>query len=268
MNRKITRLVTPVYRILSAGNKIFISFFINVSLHMSLAGIFPIDRWNFTTQSVLNVLSEDDYQFLVAHQSEQQYQKGDVIFREGSVPDGIFLVRSGKVKKYKVDQMGKEQIIYVANQGELIGYHAVLSEERCPDSAAALEASSLSFIPKEDFLEVIGRSPGFSRRLLKALSHEFTVLSNSISVFAQRNATERLAIALIVLREKYKVDRPADEDIILNISRTDLANIAGIAEENVIRLIKEFKTEGMLTTEGRKIMITNISLLVKRANYR
>src|SRR5476651_873138 len=122
---------------------------------MSLSGIFPIDRWNFTTQSTLNVLTKEDHAELVAHQSEQKYQKGDVIFREGSVPSGIFLVRSGKIKKYKVDQIGKEQIIYVANQGELIGYHAVLAEERYPDSASALEESALSFIPKEDFFEVI-----------------------------------------------------------------------------------------------------------------
>lgn len=235
---------------------------------MSLSGIFPIDRWNFTTQSILNILSQEDYQLLVAHQSEQKYQKGDVIFREGAVPAGIFLVRTGKIKKYKVDQIGKEQIIYVANQGELIGYHAVLAEERYPDSASALEASSLSFIPKEDFFEVIHRSPIFSQRLLKALSHEFTVLANSISVFAQRTAAERLAIALVVLREKYKDDGPADKDIVLNISRTDLANIAGIAQENVIRLLKDFKAEGILETEGRKIIIKDIKLLIKRANYK
>ncbi len=235
---------------------------------MSLSGIFPIDRWNFTTQSILNILSEEDYQLLMAHQSEQKYQKGDVIFREGAVPSGIFLVKSGKVKKYKVDQIGKEQIIYVANQGELIGYHAVLAEERYPDSASALEACALSFIPKEDFFEVIHRSPGFSQRLLKALSHEFTVLANSISVIAQRTAAERLAIALIVLREKYKNDQSAEHEIVLNISRTDLANIAGIAQENVIRLLKEFKAEGILETEGRKIVIKDIKLLVKRANYR
>jgi CRP-like cAMP-binding protein len=235
---------------------------------MSLSGIFPIDRWNFTTQSILNILSEEDYQVLVANQSDQNYQKGDVIFREGSVPAGIFLVRSGKIKKYKADQIGKEQIIYVANQGELIGYHAVLAEERYADSASALEASSLSFIPKEDFFEVINRSPGFSGRLLKALSHEFTVLANSISVFAQRTASERLAIALIVLREKYKDGTAPNEDIVLNISRTDLANIAGIAQENVVRLLKEFKLEGILETDGRKILIKEIKMLVKRANYR
>ena len=235
---------------------------------MSLSGIFPIDRWNFTTQSILSILSEEEYASLVANQSDQKYLKGDVIFREGAVPAGIFLIRSGKAKKYKVDNLAREQIIYVANHGELIGYHAVLSEERYPDSAAAIEDSLVSFIPKEDFISILNRSPAFSRRLLKALSHEFTVLANSISVIAQRTAPERLAIALIVLREKYKEEGLEGNEIILNISRMDLANMAGIAQENVIRLLKEFKAEGILETEGRKIWIKDIKLLVKKSNYR
>jgi CRP-like cAMP-binding protein len=235
---------------------------------MSITGIFPIDRWNFTTQSILSVLSEEEYSSLIRHQSDSRYQKGDVIFREGAVPAGIFLIRSGKVKKYKVDQIGKEQIIYVANKNELIGYHAVLSEERYPDSAAALEDSLVSFIPKEDFMAVLSGSPIFMQKLLKALSHEFTVLTNSISVFAQRTGPERLAIALIVLREKFKDNHSAGKEIVLNISRADLANIAGIAQENVIRLLKEFKTEGILETDGRKIHIKDVQLLIKRTNYR
>lgn len=235
---------------------------------MSLSGIFPIDRWNFTTQSILQVLSEAEHAGLLAHHSDQKYLKGDVIFREGTVPAGIFLIRSGKVKKYKVDQLAKEQIIYVAGPGELIGYHAVLSEERYPDSAAAIEDSLVSFIPNEDFHYILSHSPAFTSRLLKALSHEFTVYVNSLSVIAQRTAAERLAIALIVLREKYKEAGSAEKPIVLNISRTDLAGMAGIAQENVIRLLKEFKEEGILETEGRKIRIKDIGQLVKKSNYR
>jgi CRP/FNR family transcriptional regulator, polysaccharide utilization system transcription regulator len=235
---------------------------------MSLNGIFPIDRWNFTTQSMLNVLPPEDYANLVAHQSESKYQKGDVIFREGSVPSGIFLIRNGKVKKYKVDSLGKEQIIYVAGPGELIGYHAVLSEERYPDSAAAIENSLISFIPKEDFTDILQRSPALTARLLKALSHEFTVLANSISIIAQRTAPERLAIALIVLREKYKEEGADEKEVVLTISRIDLANIAGIAQENVIRLLKEFKAEGIVETDGRKIWIRDIQRLIKKSNYK
>lgn len=234
---------------------------------MSLSGIFPIDKWEFTTQSVLNTLSEEDYDFLISRQGAQKYQKGEIIFKEGIVPSGIYFIHQGKIKKYKVDRNGREQIIHVANKGELIGYHAILAEERCPDSAAALEDCLISFIPKEDFLTILDKSPLFMRRLLKSLSHEFSVLANSISVISQRTASERLAISLIILREKFKVDGSGEKDVILNISRMDLAGMAGIAQENVIRLLKEFKEEGILETDGRKIWIKDLKQLVKKSNY-
>src|SRR5258708_24754536 len=152
---------------------------------MSISGLFPIEKWDFKSQSILADLPEKDLALLTAHQSEQVYKKSELIFREGSYPSGIFYIRSGKTKKYKVAGDGGEHIIYVANTGELIGYHALLADDRYPDSAAALEESIISFIPKEDFLEVLQRSTLLNRRLLKLLSHEFAVLTNSLTLFAQ-----------------------------------------------------------------------------------
>src|SRR3954469_17562129 len=118
---------------------------------MSIKGIFPIDKWEFKSQPILVNLPEEDFALLTAHQTEQVYSKGEIIFREGSYPSGIFYIKKGKAKKYTVVENGGEQIIYVANTGELIGYHAILSEERFPDSAAVLEESVIVFIPREDF---------------------------------------------------------------------------------------------------------------------
>jgi CRP-like cAMP-binding protein len=235
---------------------------------MSLSGIFPIDKWNFSTQSVISALSEDEYSFLIARQGQQKFHKGDIIFREGVVPSGIFFIHHGKVKKYKVDQNGKEQIIYIANKGELIGYHAVLAEERYPDFAAAMQDSMITFVPKDDFLIVLNKSTLFANRLLKALSHEYSVLANNISVLGHRTAVERLAIALIVMRERFKSETAEGQEIIMDISRSDLANMAGIAKENVIRLLKELKDESIIGAEGRKIWVKNIEKLVARSNYK
>ncbi|WP_420982537.1 Crp/Fnr family transcriptional regulator [Chitinophaga sp. 30R24] len=230
---------------------------------MSLAGLFPIDKWNFKSASILNNLPGDEYAYLCSNMLEQRYSKGEVIFREGGAASGIFFVKKGKVKKYKVDKAGKEQIIYVANAGELIGYHAILADERYPDSAATLEESLIAFIPKEDFLGALEKSTVLPRRLLKTLSHEFTVLTNSISVFAQRSVKERLAITLIVLREKFKAETLPGEEIMINISRSDLANMVGTGNENIVRFLTEFKAAGVLTTLGKKICINDIRELIK-----
>jgi CRP-like cAMP-binding protein len=233
---------------------------------MSINDIFPLDKWNFKSHSVLTELPPEDAEAMTAHMSEQHYSKGEVIFREGSFPSGIFLVRSGKVKKYKVDTEGNEHIIYVANTGELFGYHALLSEERYPDSVAALEDCLIAFIPKEDFFQVLDTSKVLSQRLLKLLSHEFTVFANSVTLFAQRSVKERLATQLVVMREKYKENFQPGMTVEINLSRDDLASMVGTARENVVRILKEFKEDGVIETRGRTIVVTDVHKLLKIAN--
>lgn len=235
---------------------------------MSIKGVFPIDKWDFNSESVLADLPLDDLELLTANKSEQIYKKGDVIFREGGFPGGIFYIIDGKVKKYKVDKDGKEHIIYVANSGELLGYHAVLSEDRYPDSAGVLEESRIAYIPKEDFLVTLQQSDVLTRRLLKTLSHEFAVLANSLSLFAQKSVRERLALQLIVIREKYKVNFQPGMPVEINMSRDDLASLVGTARENVVRVLSEFKESGILETKGRKIIVLDVKKLIAIANYK
>lgn len=235
---------------------------------MSIKGIFPIDKWDFKSESVFTDLPLDDLELLTANKTEQFYKKGEIIFREGGYPAGIFYVTDGKVKKYKLDNDGREQIIYVANTGELLGYHAILSEDRYPDSAAALEESRIAFIPKEDFLDTLQVSDVLSRRLLKTLSHEFAVLANSLTLFSQKSVRERLALQLIVLREKYKVNFQPGMPVEINMSRDDLASLVGTARENVVRVLSEFKEITIVETKGRKIIVHDVNKLIEIANYK
>ncbi len=235
---------------------------------MSIRGLFPIDKWEFQSESVLAGLPEADLALLTKNKTEQVYKKAEIIFRESGFPSGIFYIVSGKVKKYKVNNDGKEQIIYVANTGELIGYHAILSEGRYPDSAAALEESIIAFIPKEDFIITLQQSTVLTNRLLKNLSHEFAVLANSLTLFAQKSVRERLALQLIVLREKYKINFMPGMPVEINMSRDDLASLVGTARENVVRVLSEYKEQGILETKGRKIIVHDVARLISIADYK
>jgi CRP-like cAMP-binding protein len=235
---------------------------------MSIRGVFPIDKWDFKSESILEDLPNEDFEILTANKSEHTYKKGEIIFREGAYPSGIYFINSGKVKKYKVDNDGREQIIYVANTGELIGYHAILSEYRYPDAAAALEDSVVTSIPKEDFLKALAQSTMLNQRLLKTLSHEFAVLANSLTLFSQKSVRERLALQLIILREKYKVNFQPGMSVVINMSREDLANLVGTARENLVRLLSEFKEEKIVETKGRSIIVHDVNKLISIANYK
>ena len=233
---------------------------------MSISGLFPIDQWNFKSQSILHNLPAEDHALFVSYQNEQVFGKGEIVFREGALPTGIFYIKKGKVKKYKATYDGGQQIIYVANKGELIGYHAALSGERFSDSASTLEESVIAFIPRDAFLSVLEQSPILNARLLKMLSHEFTVFVNNLTLFSQRSIRERFALQLILLREKYKPDLRQNGPVEINLSREDLANLAGTRKESIVRILAEFKQDGILETKGRKIIVHDVKRLIDIAN--
>lgn len=215
---------------------------------------FPYDKYSFLSDSIFKGLPENDLEALNKNMTTHNYKKGEILFREGSYPTGIFFIKKGKVKKYKTDTSGREQIFYVCRKGELLGYHALISEEKYVDSAGTIEDSIISFIPKDDFLKVIRESPFLSQRLLKIISHEFGVLVNGIAVFAQKTVRERLALSLLLLRDKYKKENQ-DKPVELNLSREDLSKFVGTARETLGRLLHDFREEGLIEIKGRIIIL-------------
>lgn len=182
------------------------------------------------------------------------------------MPTGIFYIQTGKVKKYKVDNEGREQIIYIYNSGEFFGYTAILSEQAYGDTAVVIENSVISFIPKDDFFNVLNNSVVFSRLLLKCLSYEFSVMANLMAVLSQRTVRERVALSLLILHDKYKInDDP--KDVFITLSRGDLANMVGTVNETLARVLHDFKSENLIWMEGRKIQLMNFQQLTHIANF-
>ena len=124
-----------------------VTFCVTIFVAVMIKAVFPIEKWDFKSGSVLTDLPKAESDMLFANTVDHVYAKGQLLFREGTHPAGIYFILEGKVKKYKVDKEGREQIIYVANTGELVGYHALLAEERYPDSASTLEDSRIVMIP-------------------------------------------------------------------------------------------------------------------------
>jgi len=223
-----------------------------------------ITKFTFNSQYILRELPSNDREFLENIMVDKKYRKNQPIFTEGTLPSGIFYLQSGKVKKYKMDNDGREQIIYIYNAGEFFGYSSDLSESRYGDTAVAIENSIISFISVKDFNEVLKDSSSFSRLLLKSLSHEFNVLANLIAVLSQRTVRERVALNLLILHDKYKVD---DVATYIMLSRSDLANMAGTVVETLARVLHDFKHDELISTDGRKIQLLNIERLIQVANF-
>jgi len=227
-----------------------------------------ISKFIFNNQYLYEELPECDKNLLKGIMHHKNYRKNEAVFTDGTIPNGVFYLKSGKVKKYKVDNDGREQIIYIYNSGEFFGYSAILSDESYGDTTQTLENSVISFISKDDFLALLDQSVVFSRLLLKSLSHEFSVMANLMTVLSQRTVRERVALSLLILHNKYKASNMSDEDsVFITLSRQDLANMAGTANETLARILHDFKEGHLIIMEGRKIQLINFDLLTKIANF-
>lgn len=224
-----------------------------------------ISKFIFNNQYLFDELPQYDKEMLKATMQNKNYRKSEAIFTDGTMPRGIFYLKTGKVKKYKVDNDGREQIIYIYNTGEFFGYPAILSNESYGDTTQAIENSVIAFISKEDFLKILDQSVVFSRLLLKSLSHEFSVMANLMAVLSQRTVRERVALSLLILHKKYKAN-VTEESVYIALSRTDLANMVGTANETLARILHNFRQDDLILMDGRKIKLLDIKELTRIAN--
>lgn len=169
---------------------------------------------------------------------------------------GVYCVNHGKVKIYAIGDEGKEQIIHIAKEGEVIGFRAMFSGDPYKVSATSLEDGHICFISKDNFLDMIDSNAALRNMVMKELSRELGDRAQFITNLAQKSVRERLAFTLLLLQNVY-----GEEPI--NLSREDMANFVGTATETLIRLLKDFKEEGLIEVQTRKLTILDREGLIR-----
>ena len=195
------------------------------------------------------------------------HRRGQILYYEGTKPLGIFCVNAGVIKVYKTASNGKEQILYLAKQGDFLGYSALLGEENYSNSAMILEDAKICFIPRDAFLGSMMKNSEFFRKITKQLSHELGVMEEKLTDASQKTIRERLAFLLLQLANSYGVDGEGHQRINLMLTREELAGMVGTATESVIRLLSEFKKDGLIELEGKKIIIKDKKGLARLSDF-
>jgi CRP-like cAMP-binding protein len=205
--------------------------------------------------SLLGVLCQDEIDHVNAHKDSKHFKKKQSLFIEGSSPRGVYCINDGMVKIFKRGDEGKEQIIRIAKSGEIVGFKSLFNEVPYQVTAETLEESNICFIGKDDFLDMMDTNPLLRKAVIKELSHELSDREDFITNMSQKSVRERLAFTMIILQKIYEKEP-------INLSREDLANFVGTATETLIRLLKEFKEEGIIEVHTRKITVLNLDKLV------
>jgi CRP/FNR family transcriptional regulator, polysaccharide utilization system transcription regulator len=201
---------------------------------------------------------------LSGNRKVRTFRKKDAIYQEDAFPSGIFFLNKGKVKTSKISADGKEFITALINEGEFFGYGALLEDQPYSDTAVALEESEICIIPKEDFFSLLFNSRDVAAAFIRMLSNDVKDKEERLLHLAYNSVRKRVAEALLLLRQRYADERR--DTFSMAISREDLANLAGTAQETVIRTLSDFKEEKLVEVKGSTITILDASKLERMKN--
>lgn len=184
-------------------------------------------------------------------------KKKTSIFSEGDIPLNLYFIKTGAVKTFKSNPDGKELITNIYKNNDFFGFEAILENSNYAESAVTMQDSELIVIPRYDFMIMIQNHPDVSKSFISLLCKKVEEREIQLLNLAYNSVRQRTAEALL------RADTLKDSKSAIAISRDDLAKMVGTAAESVIRVLSDFKDEGLIETEGAKLKILQPAKLEK-----
>lgn len=185
------------------------------------------------------------------------FAEGDTIYKEGLHSHKIYLILKGVVKCHSMGEDGKELITSLYRADDFLGFTPFINNTPYQESATAMENVELAAISKEELKTILGKNHNISLELMELLTNDITEIKAQLLQMAYSSVRKKTAQTLLQFAEimNKKTDDP------IKISRSDLASVAGIATESLIRTLSVFKKEGLIAIEGRNIQIMELKAL-------
>jgi CRP-like cAMP-binding protein len=203
----------------------------------------------------LRAITPDEATNIEKRKKTKHFKKGEAVFVEGNPLKGVYCLKNGKCKLSKLAPNGKEQIVRFIKKGEIVGHRSVISNSIAHLTVTALEDMEVCFIPKNEILEMFKNNADFSLEITKAICDDLDEANASIANMAQKSVRERLAESLLFFEKIFGVDN--EGYISVTLTREEIANAIGTATESTIRLLSEFKKEGYIVLQGKRIKLEN-----------
>jgi CheY-like chemotaxis protein len=195
------------------------------------------------------------------------YKNKERIFDEGNAAHKLYFIQSGNVKTYRTTEAGKEFVTGMYSAGDFIGQLSLLGDTGTYiETASVLEEAEVCGIPKADFTKLLYGNIEVANKFIGMISNSLIELQEHLVDMAFATVRQRVAKALVELDEKGMMKDT--EHTGLNIPREDFAGIIGTATETAIRMLMEFKKEGLIGIEkNSRIVLSNKNKLKYIAEF-
>jgi CRP-like cAMP-binding protein len=193
------------------------------------------------------------------HKKTVNFQKGQLLFQEGTPVEGIFFINEGLAKVHKQWGEEKELILRFAKDGDIIGHRGLGSDTLYPVSATALQPIKACFIPLDFFHSSLQVNTAFTYQLMLFYARELQESERKMRLLAHMTVKGRLAYALLFLQKKFGTT--ADGFLSITISQQDLASFIGTTYESIFRIFQDFTTNAWIEKNGKSFRLANTAAL-------
>ncbi len=210
------------------------------------------------SQPVLDIRNIEEFKnYIYDHGRELKFGLGDHIYREGDHSNMIYLITKGKVKTHKLDEQGKELITGIFNVDDFFGFTSFTEHVPYKEYATAIEDCHLVGITNEQTRMALENNYALVLELMHLLAQHLSDAKDQLLQMAYGSVRRKTASTLLRFAEKLSEDEEGN----IHILRSDLAGVAGMATETLIRTLSNFKKEGLIEIRDRNIKILDLKKL-------
>ena len=214
---------------------------------MACLGIVPIFG-DLTTSEMAEIAA-------ITHEGSKE--KGEVIYRAGTMDKRLYVIHAGRVKISRLSPTGREQVLRIVGPGDFLGELTILNDAPLLDYAEATEPCTMCMIEGSRLKELMTKYPSISMKIMSTMSERLARAEGLIEDISLHSPELRLAQAILELAG----DR---NEVELTISKGDFASQLGMTQETLSRKLTFFKEQGLLELKGRRgIKITDRSALAR-----
>lgn len=197
--------------------------------------------------------------FMDDHGEEKSVAAGENLYREGAQSNTVYLVLNGVIKTHILDEKGKELITGVYHPDDFFGLSSFTDNKAYSETATAMEAATVVGVSKDLLRKIIAETPELALELMQFLSDNLTDVRDQLLQMAYGTVRQKTASTLLKFADRL----PGGADGDIHVLRSDLAGVAGIAVETLIRTLGQFRDEGLIRIENRNIRLLDIPALRK-----
>jgi len=184
------------------------------------------------------------------------YPKGSLLFVEGEMPRGIFILCSGRAKLTTSSTEGKTLIVKIAEPGEVLGASATILGKPYEVSAETIEPAQLNFVKRDDFLKLLGTDTETCMHTAQQLSEKYHSAQREIrSLGLSQTTSEKLAKLLLDWCARGGEETNKGIRLKVLLTHEEIAQMIGTTRETVTRLLSDFKRKKIIDVKGSSVFV-------------